>query len=106
MNQYHGSQSGAEERRRFEDLFSKKTIVSDLPQVEAQRDAEGKVNLISLIVDQGFAKSRSEARRLLQQKAVKVDGKSIEVESISTQKGQEFVLRVGKLHMIKVLTVL
>ena len=101
VRQYHGQGTGTEERRRFEELFSKKATPDDLPSLKVALDSEGKINLVSLIVEQSFAKSRSEARRLIQQKAVKLDGNTIGEDSIAASPGSEPVLRVGKLHLVK-----
>ncbi|MEO7165214.1 MAG: tyrosine--tRNA ligase [Bdellovibrionia bacterium] len=101
VTRFHGPGSGAEELQRFEELFSKKSLTTDLPLVEAQVDSEGRLNLIGFMTEQGFVKSKSDARRLLQQKAVKVDGEVVQEEWFQAQPGVEYVLRAGKLKMVK-----
>jgi tyrosyl-tRNA synthetase len=99
VDHYHGPGQGAEELKRFEDLFSKKSMTTDLPVIQPTLDEQGRVNLLSLIVEQGFTKSRGDARRLLQQKAVRVDGAVYEGEWLTLEK--EVVLKVGKIHIVK-----
>ena len=101
VDRYHGVGSGSLERKRFEELFSKKSLETDLPMVTVELDSEGKFSLISLLAEQGFAKSRSDARRLLQQKAVRIDGEVVLAETFSANKGQDYVLRSGKLNIVK-----
>jgi tyrosyl-tRNA synthetase len=101
VNRYHGKGAGALERQRFEDLFTKKTLSSDLPVVEVKLDDQGRFNLLSLMVDQGFVKSRGEARRLLLQNAVRIDHEIWKEETFSPKATGETLLKVGKLHMIK-----
>jgi tyrosyl-tRNA synthetase len=103
VNRYHGPGKGAEELKRFEDLFSKKTLTSDLPVLNVSLTSEGQLNLVQLMVEQGFAKSKSDARRLLQQKAVKLDGEAVSEENVSLKVGAEHVLKSGKLHMVRLL---
>jgi tyrosyl-tRNA synthetase len=101
VDRYHGLGKGREERQRFEDFFSKKNLTVDIPVKEVRLDPQGKLNLPSLMLEQGFVKSKSEARRLLQQNAVKIDGEIQKEEYFQSQLNQEYTLRVGKLHLIK-----
>lgn len=96
---YHGPAIGKEERDKFEARFSKKQIsADDLKLVE--RPA-GSIALIEVMVSQGFTASNGEARRLLKQNAVKVDNLAHQAETLALARGQEVVLKVGKLNMIK-----
>jgi tyrosyl-tRNA synthetase len=101
VTRFHGAGSGQEELNRFEELFSKKSLMMDLPVVDVKTDPAGRLNLISLMVEQEFVKSKSDARRLLQQRAVKIDGEVVQEEWFQAQPGVEYVLRAGKLKMIK-----
>lgn len=96
---YHGPAIGKEERDKFEARFSKKQIsADDLKLVE--RPA-GSIALIEVMVSLGFTASNGEARRLLKQNAVKVDNLAHQAETLALARGQEVVLKVGKLNMIK-----
>ncbi len=103
VERYCGSGSGEVERKRFEDLFSKKTLISDLPRVTVALDSEGRVPLLLILVEQGFVKSKSEARRLLQQRAIKIDGQVILEEWFTPNLLTEWVLRAGKLNTVKLI---
>lgn len=102
VDRYHGPGAGLEERQRFDDLFSKKTLTTDLPLIDVTLGIDGKVNLVQLITDQGFTKSKSDARRLLKQKAVKIDQTVVEDEAVEAKSGAEWVFKVGKLHLVRV----
>lgn len=104
VERYHGPGSGRGERIRFEELFSKKSVDSEIAErvaLNIQTDDQGRVSLLSLLTDQKFAKSRSDARRLLQQRAVKIDGEVIVEEWFTPERGKELVLRSGKLNLLK-----
>ena len=54
------------------------------------------INVISLIREAGFASSNTEARRLIKQGAVYVDGERVtDIEALIAVKGGE-ILKVGK----------
>jgi tyrosyl-tRNA synthetase len=106
VDRYHGSGVGSQERKRFEELFSKRSIQTDeLPVVQVQPDENDRINLIQVILGQNFAKSKSEVRRLLEQRAIKINGEVITEEWFSLKSGlglsQDYTLKVGKLHWIK-----
>jgi tyrosyl-tRNA synthetase len=104
VDRYHGIGSGMEERRRFEELFSKKTLTADLPQVKIELDPQGSFQIVNFLVAQNIVKSKSEARRLIQQKAVKLNNEVVSEESVQLESGKEHILRAGKLHLIKLQT--
>ena len=96
---YHGEAVGAEERQKFEDRFSKKQLTDDIETIS--REA-GTLNLLDLMRELGFVQSNGEARRLLKQNAVKIDGKAQAAETFVLSAGQEVVLKVGKLRLVKI----
>ena len=63
-------EAAAEFSRRFKD----KAAPSEIPQVGLERGARGKVSVVELLREAGFAKSNGEARRYLEQGGVKLDG--------------------------------
>jgi tyrosyl-tRNA synthetase len=90
---YHGPQAAEEAEREFDRVFSRKQTPAEMPEI---RVAASRMNVVELVCQAGFAKSRSEARRLVEQKAVSLDGAEIaEVDAqVDLKAGQ--VLRVGK----------
>ena len=56
----------------------------------------GKIRVIDLIADVGFAASKGEARRLVRQGAVRVDGIVIEAEDAELSLAEGMLLTVGK----------
>jgi len=73
-----------------------------LPQDMETRVLSGPENVVDLIHSAGFARSKSEARRLVQQKAVKVDGQVVpSVDSQVAPEGEQ-VLQVGKRRFLRI----
>ena len=96
---YHGEAAGAEERQKFEDRFSKKQLSEDIETVSRE---PGTLNLLDLMRELEFVQSNGEARRLLKQNAVKIDGKPHAAETFVLSAGSEVVLKVGKLRLVKI----
>lgn len=99
VDYYHPIGSGLEERQKFEARFSKNKIPDDILTV---RKPSGELKLIEFLNEIEFVKSNGEARRLFKQNAFKVDGKSYQEESMNLESGKEYILKLGKLRMVKV----
>ena len=91
---FHGMAAAAEARKYFETRFQKKITPSEIRQ---HFSAPEPVWICRLMVDVlKFAKSTSEARRLISQGAVKVDGKVINDGNFQFQHPPHNILEVGK----------
>lgn len=97
---YHGETSGKEERDKFEARFSKKQIPDDIQVISK---AEGAINLLELFLELQLIKSKSDGRRLIQQNAVKVNFENHSTETLELKKEQEYILKIGKLRMVKLI---
>lgn len=83
-------------QENFENVFSRK----ENPENIEEKSVESK-DIVNIMVEVGYATSKSGARRLVEQKAVRVDGEVVDLEK-QFQGGEEFVLNVGKLKFAKV----
>ncbi|MDY7009576.1 MAG: tyrosine--tRNA ligase [Planctomycetota bacterium] len=83
----------------FDRVFSARQTPSEIPDVVIP---PGTIAIVGLVVQAGFAKSNGEARRLISQNAVSIDGDKItDVEAVvNPQNGQ--ILRVGKRRFGKI----
>jgi tyrosyl-tRNA synthetase len=97
---YHGEAVGKEEREKFEARFSKKQIPDDIQTISK---ASGTINLLDLFVELQLIKSKSEGRRLIQQNAVKANFENHTTDTLNLEKGQEVILKIGKLRMLKII---
>ncbi|MBI5725913.1 MAG: tyrosine--tRNA ligase [Planctomycetes bacterium] len=92
---YYGAEAGKAAVEEFDRVFSHKENPADMPEI---RPPAAKVGIIDLIISAGFAKSKSEARRLIDQKAVKLDDQTITDPAAAPELKTGQVLRVGKLR--------
>jgi tyrosyl-tRNA synthetase len=97
---YHGETAAQDERNKFEARFTKKQIPDDIQTVKR---AAGTLALLDLFTELELIKTRSEGRRLIQQNAVKVNFESHSAETLNLEAGQELILKIGKLRMIKLI---
>jgi tyrosyl-tRNA synthetase len=96
---YHGEEVAAAARGKFIEVFSKKEMPADLPPLKLPSP---KCSLLDVVLAAGVAKSRSEARRLIAQGAVEIDGavKKDANEILSFRGGE--ILKIGKRHFFRV----
>jgi len=83
----------------FEETFQKKSFTSKLPEIKISQ--LNQVNIIDFLIKLGLIKSRSEAKRLVNQKAVDIDGKTVENTGFMILPRDKMIIRVGKHKIIK-----
>ncbi len=101
---YH-SRSGAEAaKERFEAVFRRKEIPSDIPSYFLASDEmkEGKIWIVRILQLTGLASSGSEARRLIKQGGVKWDEKIVKDMDWEVSPGESHVLQAGKRKFIRI----
>jgi tyrosyl-tRNA synthetase len=103
VTEFHSPEAAKEAQREFERVFSSGNLPQDIPELEIS--PQGDVMLLSKLLLEGkLASSNSEARRLIQQGGVKVDGdvvKDIKAE-ITTTGDEPLLVQVGKRRFAKV----
>ena len=99
VDYYHPEGSGAGERKKFEDRFAKNKIPDDILTVI---EPAGELRVLDFLRKVEFVKSNGEARRLMKQNAFKVNGKASKEESLQLEAGKEYILKLGKLRMVKI----
>lgn len=96
VEQYHSREAAQEERAGFERVFSQKELPDDLVNYKLPLP---KNNIVEILIDSGLVASKNEARRLIQQGGVSLDGERIENELVAVDK--EGILKVGKRRFLK-----
>ncbi len=89
---YHGSKAALEAEKQFKLVFQKK----EMPEVMPSHEYSGSVPLVVLLAETGMASSKSEARRLIQQRGVKINGETAGAIDADLDQRGEFVIQVGK----------
>lgn len=99
VEQFYGREAAEAASAEFRRRFSEGRLPSQMPVITATRTPMGIVDLIRLA---GFAPSNSEARRLVEQGAVEVDGQRITDPRACVPISQPVVLQVGKRRICRV----
>ena len=97
---YHGAEEGIKAKEWFENVFSKKNLDVDLPEVEIAGKEEGIIEL--LVSTLKFANTTSEARRLIEQGGFKINDEAIKDVKSSVKLESGMIIRAGKKKIIKV----
>jgi len=96
---YHGEKDARYQDERFERVFAKKEVPSEIP---SHPITEERIWVVDLLRSTGLAKSGSDARRLIQQGGVRWDGEKVrEVDKILYIKDTH-ILQVGKRKFLRV----
>jgi tyrosyl-tRNA synthetase len=87
-----------------EDEFNRRFVQKEIPdEIDEKRVAEGTHNLAQLLADTGLASSKGDARRLIEQGGVKIDGERATAANADIEIASEPVLlQVGKRKFLKV----
>jgi len=97
---------GVEARQRalaaFIERFQKKALPENLDEVQV-RSRDGQLLIANLLKEAGLAASTSEALRLIQQGAVRIDGERIENRDLMLTAGSQHVYQVGRRRVAKIL---
>jgi tyrosyl-tRNA synthetase len=91
---YHGAEAAAQARERFDTLHIRRELPEDIEEHGFSAE-NGQVHLPALMAD-AFGLSRSEARRLLAQGGVKLDGKELAELDVPADELDGAVLQVGR----------
>tara|TARA_Y100000588_G_scaffold774_2_gene1031 strand:- start:203 stop:1381 length:1179 start_codon:yes stop_codon:yes gene_type:complete len=101
----HDDEAANYELKQFEQVFSRGEIPENMDSFHWNEVSEGRepVALLTVLGNSGKFPSRKEAKRLLQQGAVKVDGEKANFETNLGKPKKEMVIQAGKRLFFKVL---
>ena len=99
VKMYHGEKKAKEAEGEFNRVFQKHELPGKISEVILKA---GAYNIINLLVLTKMAASKSEARRLVLGKAVKINGQKINDFKLKVEISPESVIQVGKRHFMKI----
>ena len=96
---YHSDVLAKKAETNFDKIFIGKEVPDNIPEVKLDKDEL----LVDIIASNKLVSSKSEARRLIDQGAVKIDDeKCIDRDQI-INKGKSIIIKVGKRRFLKIL---
>ena len=101
VKNYHGGVRAKKAEKEFERVFKKHELPENISSVKIKK---GQYNIIDLLILAGLAPSKSRARRLVTEGAVKIDSKVLDNYKMDISVTEETVFQVGKRHFRKIKT--
>jgi tyrosyl-tRNA synthetase len=99
VTRYHGPDAARHAREEFDRMFRQKQLPDEIETVSLTLVQP--VPLVDALVAAGLAASKSEARRLIAQGGVYVDGQRISDIAANLSGSTEFTIKVGKRRFVK-----
>ena len=97
---YHGEQAAVEARDWFENVFSKRNLDVELPEVEVAYNEIGVIDLLVKATE--LVKTTSEARRLIEQGGFKINDEAIKDVKATVKVESGMIVRAGKKKIVKI----
>jgi tyrosyl-tRNA synthetase len=94
---FHGDEAAQNAEHHFRTVFQEGELPTEMPTYAVERPT----NVVDLLAATGLAKSKSEARRLIQQGGVRLGGEKLESIDDVVTVDRETVLQVGKRKFTK-----
>lgn len=101
VKMYHNAETAKTAEEEFDRIFINKGLPDELPEFKI--DAAKEINILELIVLVNFAPSKGEARRLVTQGGVSIDGEKINDPLQKIKIKSNMVLKVGKRKFVKLI---
>lgn len=100
---YHGRDAADHARAHFDRVFKEHALPSEIAEVDIPQGCvtDGRIDLPCLLESLGFASSKSDARRKIDQGGVRVGEDKLSATEVAADDVRGKVLRVGKLHFAK-----
>ncbi|MGC5327550.1 tyrosine--tRNA ligase [Brevibacillus sp. SYSU BS000544] len=104
VRMFHGEQAAEEAENHFKTVFQQRALPTDIPEVTLDFSAyeNEEANIVNLVFDLKLADSKGEARRSVQQGAVKVNEEKITDINASVKLEEGTVVQVGKRKFAKI----
>lgn len=94
VDRFHGAGAGVVAQEQFIAQFSKGALPDHIPEIILTAPSAG-LPLMRVIKEAGLAASGSEAGRLIDQRAVRVEGQRVEDRGLLLMPGARYLLQVG-----------
>ena len=100
VSRFHGGDAADKAADQFRRVVQRKELPVDIPRRRLPAGVDGKRGLLEVLEALGMTGSRSEARRLVVQRAVSVDGRRVEDPGLLLERGS-YLLQVGKRRFVR-----
>jgi len=95
---YHNKEKAQQAEEEFNKIFQKKDKPSNIKTINIEED----MKITEVITKFNLVSSNSDARRMIDQQAVKVNDEKINDYDFPIKKGNEYLIQVGKRRFLKI----
>jgi tyrosyl-tRNA synthetase len=100
VEMYHSKEAAIDAETEFDNIFVKKGLPDEIPEFKFDNGIN-EIDILDLIVAVNFAPSKGEARRLVTQGGVTIDGEKVSDIKAIIKLDRTQILKVGKRNFIK-----
>lgn len=104
VRMFHNEEAGVAAKNHFVTVFQQRALPDDIQEVVIDKNLleNGQIGLIKLVMTLGFATSTSEARRSIQQGALKINEQKHDDVNASIELSDGDIVQVGKRKFAKI----
>ncbi len=99
--QYHNEDAAGSAEAHFDRIHVKRDIPEDIDEVAFDGGSSG-LWVVKALSDTGVCKSSSDARRMIKQGAVSIDGEKITDMNLNLEAGSVYTIKVGKRRFVRI----
>ncbi|MBI2027113.1 MAG: tyrosine--tRNA ligase [Deltaproteobacteria bacterium] len=104
VERYYDRKTALREEEEFEKIFADKKIPSEIEELKLKVSKEEHLSLLQVLSSAKLVVSNAEGRRMIQQGAVRVDGKKIQIlEFQFTKRKEPYLIQVGKRKFLRLI---
>ncbi len=106
VNIYHSKDEANQAKEEFIRMFQNKEVPDDMPEISIEKlgiATDGKIDIVSLIINACLAPSRGEARRLIEQGGVKINDQKLSDAQAVVLLEIGDIIKVGKRKFVRVI---
>ena len=96
---YHNKDAAIKAETHFQKVFAQKEIPDEMPIFEIEED---EIWIVKLLVDANLVKTNNEARRMINQNAVSINGNRINDINLNLKIENGIIVKVGKRRFCKI----
>ncbi len=96
---YHGEKGAKKAEQDFEAVFAQNKMPD---KMDKHSFGAQKISIVGAMIESGLVASRSEARRLIEQGGVKINGEKVGDENLVVNLSKPKILQVGKRRFLKI----
>jgi tyrosyl-tRNA synthetase len=98
---YHGAEEATAAEQEFDRIFVKKDLPDEVPELSIPLETT-ELNIIKLLTESKLVASNGEARRMIEQGGVSVNGERVSDYNATVSLQYSVILKVGKRRFLKV----